>query len=208
MGAISPILSINEVERRENDIAEEIVVTWNSIINRFENRTIEFCLKIKAVLERFPEENVKHIFQKVSAHPDLKKSIGLDRVWAGIRLIKKRPEVIEYYKAEEGNKDGLYKPVLKTDGGVNFEFYLEMYKHHLDDGVRSAIEDRAKQEGWGYRRLLSEIRDTQDKLALTTKDEQILKSVLMREILGRLRGLSLEQIKLVKEYILEVKENS
>jgi len=204
MGQVRPYLSINEVERTENFAAEQIVESWNEIVNRFENRTIEFCLKVKEILAEFPEESVKNIFRKVSQHPNLKHGISLDRVWAGVRLINKRPDVIEYYKAEDGTKEGLYEPLLKADGAVNFEFYIEMYKHKIDEGVRVSLEERAKDEGWGYRRLLEEIRDSQDKLALTTGDEKILKSVLMREILGLLRSKPLSFIREVRFMIDEI----
>jgi hypothetical protein len=168
-----------------------------------ENNTIKFCMKIYETLKLLPEASAREIMRKVSKHPKLKKGISVDRAWAGLRLIKNRPDVVEYQNATEEQRKELNKPVLKEDGNVNYEFYIEMYKHRLDEGVRAALEDQAKREGWSYRRLIKEIRAVKDKVALTTEDEKVMKSLLIREIIGLLRRMSLQFIREVKQEIIQ-----
>lgn len=180
-------------------IVENIVDEWNRVVTSVENNTIRFCKKIEETLKLLPKSSAREIMIKVSKHPKLKRGISVHRAWAGLRLLRNRPDIIEYDESTPEQKKDMEQPVLKEDGNVNFEFYIEMYKHKLDEGVRGALEHQAKGEGWSYRRLIKEIRSVKDKVALTTEDEKALKSIILRDIIGLLKGLNLDLLKEVKQ---------
>ena len=193
---------IQKVESRE-EIVQKIVDEWNNLVTKVESGTIAFCLKVQKTLKKYPDKTAKEIIQDVSNHPDLVKSISLDRAWAGLRLIKKRPDVIEYSKANLEERKNLESPVLKQDGEVNYEFYIELYKHHIDEGIRSNLEAKAIKDDWSYRRLLDEIKKTKNpELDL---EEITEKRKLIREIAGI---LSSKNLKFIKSYrkLLDEKE--
>ena len=178
-----------------------IVEEWNKLATNIENTTISFAITVDRILKKYPEDSAKSIIKKVSEHPNIKRAVSVDRAWAGLRLIRNRPEVIEYANSTPEEKESMEKPVLKQDGNVNYEFYIELYKHKVDEGVRIALEEKAKEESWSYRRLLDEIRRAKDKTELNTEETRFEKSKLIREIAGILKSKPLSFIRQIREML-------
>lgn len=193
-----------ELTDSDNELVLQIVNEWNSVLTGFENNTIEFCLRVNKVLGKYSELIAKDIILKVSKHPELKRGISVDRAWAGLRLIKNRPDVIEYYKTTPSERGKFSDdPVLKQDGNINFEFYLELYKYKLDEGIRANLESQAKEDGWSYRRLIQEIRGVKEKIELTTDEQKVVKMNYIREIIGFLKSKNITELRIIRDSLFK-----
>lgn len=199
---------------KEDKIVEQIVDEWNSIVRTFENNTIKICRFIKELTIDYPDESIKEILKKVKDHPKI-KSIGVDRIYQGLRLINKRPELVEFHdKVVSGKKPELTDdtPYLKEDGQVFWEYYFELDKSGLSDGVKIQIEREGKMEKWSYRKLKEKIyeakEDTKNHEPGYSKKE---KFELIRQISGMIRSLEIHHLRgiftLVKDFLEEEKEN-
>jgi len=132
-------LGKHEMEKIVNSIVDK----WNEIIKGFENTTITLCLMVKDMLDEYPDATIKDIMREVKAHPQIKRFVSLDRIWQGMRLVKNKPELIEYHKKTSEEKAKVpeeAKPYLKQDGEVFWEFYFELEKRPLSSAVKVMLE--------------------------------------------------------------------
>jgi len=199
-----------EVVPTEQEAVDKIVIEWNDIVTHFENSTIAFCKKISKILKNYPDESVKGILKKVNKHPDIKKTISIHRIWQGLRLINKRPDLIEYMENDEYKDEAAEHelPYIKKDGNIFWEFYFELYKYNLNDGVRTILEQKGKREHWSYRDLKQEIRIARDEIELTTEEEKKEYKLLRRKAIAIITKFRLNELKFVVAYLEEVFQNA
>ncbi len=199
-------------ENQINEVVETIVDKWNNLVEDVENTTIKLCTMINDMVKDYPQETTKNILQKVKQHPNVKRFVSLDRIWQGMRLIKRRPELLEYHqKSEEEKKQTSEeeKPYVKSDGRVFWEFYFELAKQPLSEGTIEQIEQDAKEEKWSFRDLRQNLKELKEQSEQplgheTTKKE---KQELIREITGMLKEFSVEQLRGIKTFCQEQNKN-
>jgi len=154
------------LESQINKVVEEIVIKWNGVVTNFQNATITLCLVVKDLLKDYPEQSVREILKKVKSHPNIKRLVSVDRIRQGLRLMKKRPELVEYQMLPEDKRSSYSKapPYVKKDGEIFWEFYLELAKHPISDGLMSTLEQKGIMNKWTYRELKQNISESLDEL--------------------------------------------
>jgi hypothetical protein len=194
-----------------DNIVENIVSKWNELVDVVQNTTIGLCLMIREMVKQYPEESVKEILQKVRAHPNIKRFVSVDRIWQGLRLMRQRPELIEYQRLPPQEKESLpeeEKPYLKKDGEIFWEFYFELAKQPLNEGVITLLERQGKEEKWTYRELKNKIQSAKDEIvdggAFENKQKE--KFELIRGIAGMLKSMQVDNIRKVNTYCKELTE--
>ncbi len=198
-------------ESEKNVLVEEIVKEWNGIVSTMQTPTIRLCLKIKEILKDHPQDTIKGILKMVSEHPNIKKFVSIDRIWQGMRLVKNRPDLIEFVEKSEEEKEGLdfkNKPYLKKDGEVFWEFYFELEKAPIGDMRRQMLEVDGKENLWSFRDLRRNIQDVKDELISPNGDLQTrkrLKNELLKQIIGILREFSVEKLNVSLTKLKEIK---
>jgi len=203
---IVTVLSDSEKEY----LVETIVKEWNDIVNTMQNTTIRLCLKIKEILKDHPQETVKDILRMVSEHPNIKKFVSIDRIWQGMRLVKNRPDLIDYVERTEEEREALdfkNKPYLKKDGEVFWEFYFELEKAPIGDMRRQMLEVDGKENLWSFRELRRNIQDVKDELASPNGEIQARKRAkieLLKQTMAILRTLSVEKLSLALTSLREI----
>ena len=180
----------------EDLVVEEIVKDWNNMVNNVENSTISFCVRLNDKLKEYPQDSVRSILKKVNTHPDIKRTLSLDRIWQGLRLIKRRPDLLYNGPIEEEDK-----PYLKKDGSIFWEFYFELYKHNIPEDTRHYLEEKGKTESWSYRDLRNNIISAKDKLDLSTVEDKNEKRLLLIEMNTFLSKQELSVLKNLWEHI-------
>ena len=211
VGSVGHIIPASKTElivddKTEDEIVEEIVVNWNRMVTKVQNATIDLSLMVKKLTKDRPDETIKDIFKKVREHPNIKMFVSLDRIWQGLRLINKRPELIEYHNLDEDQKNNLpedRKPYLKKDGEVFWEFYFELAKQNLNEGILVQIEQEGKREGWSFRTLRSKLQEIKDEITNPGAyvSERAEKSELIGKIMVSVRKLPVEELRGVYKYI-------
>lgn len=179
-------------------VVEDIVLEWNGLVNDFQNTTIKLCLMIKEMIKDFPDESVKDILKKVREHPNIKQFVSIDRIWQGMRLINKRPDLITYHnKTDEEKKAIEDKPYIKKDGEIFWEFYFELAKQHLSDQAITMLEIEGKTDKWSFRQLRDKIQDAKEELSHPTGFEARKKEKyeVIRKIMAMIRHLPLENLR-------------
>jgi len=181
-------------------VVEQIVNKWNELVTVVQNTTIGLCLMIKSMTKDFPDETVKDILKKVKAHPNIKRFVSIDRIWQGMRLINKRPDLIEYSRLSEEEKEAISeheKPYIKKDGEVFWEFYFELAKQPLSDNTIMMLEMDGKANRWSYRELRSKIQEVKDENdnpgGFETRRQE--KAELIKKISGICRQLQVEKLR-------------
>ena len=187
-------------ETEIDKIVEQIVDKWNNLVRNLENTTIRMCLMINEYIKKYPDKTVKEILRRVRQHPNIRRFVSIDRIWQGMRLIRKRPDLIEYYSKSEQEKQGVpeeQKPYLKKDGEVFWEFYFELAKQPLSDNTLLMLELDGKKNQWSFRQLrnkLSEIKgEYAEPLGFETKKQE--KYELIKQILAICRELPIENLR-------------
>jgi len=197
----------------ENELVDQIVVNWNSIVATYENSTIKFAVQLKELFKVYPEKTAKQIIDKVKDHPDLKPTISVDRIYQGWRLVENRPDiakfVLEYTPKQLLELPREEQPILKRDGSVAVEHYFELYKRPglIDESMKSHLEGEAKKNVWTVKQLKDRIRDITTDLSEPDQKTRAEKGQLIKEILGMLRTLPVEKIRGVKKFAEEIKED-
>jgi hypothetical protein len=193
------------------DAVEEIVEKWNAVIKNFENTTITLCMMIKERLKDCPDESVKEILQRVKKHPNIKRFVSVDRIWQGMRLIKERPELIQYHNMDAEARTAVSEsqtPYMKQDGTINWEFYFQLVKQKLSPGVLQALEMEGKSEGWSVRQLKQKIEEARDEMEHPGEFETRRKEKheLIRKVLAIMRQLPVENIRRVYTFAQDLQK--
>jgi len=183
-----------------NQVVNDIVIQWNNLVKNFQNTTIQLCLMVQDMLKDYPDESVKEILKKVKTHPNIKRFVSIDRIWQGLRLIKRRPELIEYNSLAEEKKEELpieKKPYIKKDGEIFWEFYFELEKQPFSQGVTAQIEQQGKEEQWSFRQLRDHIQDTKEMMnhpgEFETRKKEKFENI--KKINAIMRQLPIEKIR-------------
>lgn len=201
-----------EIVKSDKQIVEEIVDRWNDMVTTLQNTTIQLCMMIQDMLKDYPTESIKNILDEVKRHPRIKRFVSIDRIWQGMRLVKNRPELIEYTKLPpEEQKEVSYKkrPYLKSDGTIFWEFYFELEKAPLNPLERDMLEIEGKEQRWSYRDLRNKIQERKDELEsprgeiYSRKQE---KHDLIKSCAAMLRELAVEQLRDAKKLLEHLKK--
>lgn len=164
----------------QDSFVSVLVNKWNSIVSNLENQTILFSKMVVKALEGQTDNTVTEVVQKIKSHPDLKLTISKDRIWQGVRLIKARPDLVSAPRVNTEDQD-YYR---KKDGTKNYEFYFELYKYNIPEGMRAYFETLGKSRGWSVRQLRENILDyREDKLtpqeSLRMKKREHIKEIIL-----------------------------
>jgi hypothetical protein len=203
---------ITKWTEHEDNLVSQIVSNWNVIVLNVENSTIKFGMVLTELLSSYPETTAKEIIRRVKLHPDLKPTISTDRIYQGWRLCKNRPElarmIAEYTPKKLLELPEKDRPILKRDGTVAVEHYLELYKRPglIDEGMKIHLEEEAKKNKWTVQQLKDKINEVTVDLKEPQEKERIQKGELIRHIIMLLRTLDVAKLRGVKSFILELKE--
>jgi len=183
----------------QDQVVEKIVVEWNKHVDLVQNQTIKLCLLIKEMTHDLPKESVKNILNEVKQHPNIKRFVSIDRIWQGMRLISRRPELIDYVEMNEEKKKELsvqQTPYIKKDGEVFWEYYFELEKHNITPLDRDIIEKTGKEEGWTCKQLREQIQQKRDQMASTgdTYIKNQIKNEKVFKCIAIIKSLSYEKI--------------
>jgi len=189
------------------EVVEQIVDKWNSLVTTVQNTTIRLCLMIQDMIKDYPEATVKEVLQQVRSHPNIKRFVSIDRIWQGLRLIKRRPELIQYHHKNEEDKEKTpeqEKPYLKKDGEIFWEFYFELAKQPMSEGILVQIERQGKEEGWSFRDLRKKISEAKDEISDEPTNSKNEKYELIKQLIAVCRNLKVENVRgvlsLAKEF--------
>lgn len=155
----SELIKLDELNKTK--LVEDIVEKWNILVENVQNLTIQLCLYIKEQMKNYDSASITEVMNEVKKHPKIKRFVSIDRIWQGMRLIERRPDVIQYMISPEDVKDQVddeKKPILKKDGDVFIEAYFELEKSPLPPLERDMLEYDAKENNWSYRELKNAIK--------------------------------------------------
>jgi hypothetical protein len=183
-----------------SELVEKIVTEWNKHVDIVQNNTIKLCLGIKEILKGLDHNTVKEIMNEVKSHPNIKQFVSVDRIWQGMRLIDRRPELIEYVTKPEEERQQIpetKKPYTKKDGEIFWEYYFELEKHGgLNKLERDILEKTGIEEGWTSKKLREEIQVRKDELAqkgdLYLKNQ--LKNTAIAKCIALLKSMSFDKV--------------
>jgi len=153
------MIKLDQMEKTK--LVEDIVEKWNILIENVQNLTIQLCLYIKEQMKEYDSASITEVMNEVKKHPKIKRFVSIDRIWQGMRLIERRPDVIQYMISPEDVKETVEdekKPILKKDGDVFIEAYFELEKSPLPPLERDMLEIDAKENNWSYRELKNAIK--------------------------------------------------
>jgi hypothetical protein len=191
----------------EDALVEKIVDNWNSIVGTYENSLLKFAMYLNEILTTYPEQTAKEIIAKAKMHPKIKLTVSTDRIYQMWRLVKNRPDIPRYVlemKPEE--RQALPKekqPILKKDGTVAIEQYLELYKRPqlVDEGMKTHLEQESKEKGWTVKEMKEKIMEvTASTETPAVGNAAIEKGQLIKEILGILKVLPVHKVRGVKKF--------
>lgn len=194
----------NDELLEEGKLVEAIVNKWNEIVSATENKTIQFSMIVHNLLKDFPNEKKNSIMQQVVKHENLRTTISKDRIYQGLRLIERRPDLVEY-TPEEKLSDEDAGPYLKDDGSVFFEFYFELEKYKLGNDSKVRLEKEGKENNWSVRELRRQIYKERDLITGDAKNER--KRELIRLVTGKIRSLNVPQLESLTYIIDEIKND-
>lgn len=194
------------VTKDVSGVVEDIVHKWNEMVIDLQNTTIRICLMIQETLKDFPEETIKDILNKVKTHPDIKQFVSIDRIWQGMRLVNRRPDIISFGDKSDEEKnlmDFKKKPYLKKDGEIFWEFYFELEKAPFNQLTKEMLELEGKKDLWSFRELRRQIQDKKDELSLPhlSLEAKQLKCELIKQISGMIRGFDLSKLRDAKKLL-------
>jgi len=188
-------------EQDKSKLVEDIVNRWNSLVEGVQNLTISLCLYIKESMKDYPSESIKEVMDRVKKHPNIKKFVSTDRIWQGMRLLERRPDVIEYMLSPEQVKQDRFDeektPILKKDGEVFIEAYFELEKSPLPRNERDILEIDARENNWSYRELKEAIRKRTDELKNPGSDWTELhlqRDSLISQIITVVKSMPIEKL--------------
>jgi len=194
-----------------DDVVEKIVSKWNSLVVNFQNTTISLCLMVQDMIKDYPDEAVKDILKKVKEHHNIKRFVSTDRIWQGMRLIRKRPDLIQFHNQNVEEREKVpeeKKPYIKKDGEIFWEFYFELAKQPLSDKTLMMIEIEGKEKKWSFRDLRTKLADTKDeqKEPLGYESKKKEKYELIKQILGICKSLTIDDLKKTIKNCKELQE--
>jgi len=178
----SPYKEVALIEEQDK-IVEALVKEWNIIITEYENKTIMFAVKVKELMNGYPESTISEIIDKVRNHPNLKqKAHSKDRIMQGLRLMKERPALIESKK-------------------MSWEFYFQLYKWNIDPGLRAELEEKGIAEKWSTRKLSKEMQKLQEETENPNTLRRIQKQSLIRELIFMCKDLQPDDLRSIRQHI-------
>lgn len=192
----------DEIEE-EQKLVKAIVDKWNELVTAAENKTIQFALIVSRLLKDFPTEKKKYIIKKVVKHKDLKTSISKDRIYQGLRLIERRPDLIAFTPGEP-NPDLKVEPYLKEDGSIFWEFYFELFKYQLGDDSKVRLEKDGKKNKWSVRDLRQNIYKERDLITGDARNDR--KKDLLKVIFAKIKTLDVKKLEIVDDFIDSIKD--
>jgi len=180
----SPYKEVALIEEQDK-IVEALVKEWNIIITEYENKTIMFAVKVKELMNGYPESTISEIIDKVRNHPDLKqKAHSKDRIMQGLRLMKERPALIESKK-------------------MSWEFYFQLYKWNIDPGLRAELEEKGIAEKWSTRKLSKEMQKLQEETENPNTLRRMQKQSLIRELIFMCKDLQPDDLRSIRQHIAD-----
>ena len=191
---------ITPLNKDVDEVVEKIVSKWNELVTVVQNTTIGLCLMIKEMTIDYPDDTIKDVLTKVKQHPDIKRFVSIDRIWQGMRLIKKRTDLIEYMGMKPEDKQVLSeekKPYLKKDGEIFWEFYFELAKQPMSDQTIMMLELDGKSQSWSFRQLREKIQEIKEETdqPLGYSDNRKEKGELLKKIIGVCRVLPVDRLR-------------
>ena len=180
----------------QDKLVEVLVNKWNSVVTLMENQTIMFSKMVLKALEGQSDKAIADVVQKIKDHPDLKLTISRDRIWQGIRLIKARPDLIE---APDLNSELDKEVYRKKDGTKFYEFYFELYKHNMPEGMRKYFETLGIGRNWTVRALRENIADYKEDKHTPQEQWREQKRKDMQEIIKLCRFMHPKGVTIVLE---------
>jgi hypothetical protein len=198
----------NELIEEQDKIVGALVFEWNHIIGDYENRTIMWAMKVQEILRGYPDQTIKAVLEKIRQHPDLRSPMqSKDRIMQGIRLVRDEPKLVQWIKMTPAQRQRVPtedRPYVKEDEtlALNTEFYFLMKKWVIDPGFRGELEDRAKAEHWGTRRLIQEIQKLRQEAAEPNTRRRLQKAQAIKDVIFMIKDLQPEQIREVKDHIM------
>jgi hypothetical protein len=194
-------------DKQEVDqVVDQIVQKWNGLVMVVQNTTIGLCLMIKEMTKEYPDATIKEVLQRVKQHPNVKRFVSVDRIWQGMRLIERRKELIDYERMTPEEKAKVpeeNKPYLKPDGDIFWEYYFELAKHPLNEGILVQIEQEGKEKKWSFRELKQKIYEVKEEISDPFRfvNKRLERDELMKSIMYRLRMLTVEEVRVVFDYV-------
>lgn len=155
----------DELEQEEK-LVSAIVKTWNNLIQITECKTIQFAVVVDKILKDYPDEKRNSIIKKVMSSPKLKSNLSRDRIYQGLRLIRRRPDLINYTPDKNQN----IEPYLKEDGSIFWEFYMTLEKYALGVDSKLRLEQQGIKEKWSTRELQKAIYKERELLTGDSKN--------------------------------------
>jgi len=180
----------------KEDLLSNMVSEWNSILIPYNRLMFDFCTKLSELRKQFEHDSFATIIREFSNHPEIRHPPSPGRIWQYLKLMENKPKIlnaIEFPERKE-NKDEYY---YKKDGSLFTEFYIELYggRHSLPDDVAKVLEKRGRKEKWSYRQLIDKIHEATEDSELMTGNAKLEKAALLRKIIGKLKSLSVDQLK-------------
>jgi len=180
----------------KEDLLNNMVSEWNAILIPYNRLMFDFCTKLSQLRKQFEHESFASIIREFSSHPTIRHPPSPGRIWQYLKLMENKPKIlaaIEFPDKKENQSEYYYK----KDGTLFTEFYIELYggRHALPDEVARVLEKRGKKEKWSYRTLIDKIHEAREDSELMTGNAKLEKASLLRKIIGRLKSLSVDQLK-------------
>jgi hypothetical protein len=201
---------LKEWTPHEDALVEKIVDNWNNIVGEYENKLMKFAMYLDEILKTYPDQTAKAIIQKAKDHPKIKLTVSTDRIYQMWRLVKNRPDIPKYVlemKPEERQAiPQSMQPILKKDGTVAIEQYLELYKRPqlIDETMKTHLEQESKEKGWTVKELKEKIVEVTTQAEPTSTgtgmNPAIEKGQLIKEILGICKILPIHKLRGVKKF--------
>ena len=185
-----------EKAMEKNELLSNMVGEWNGIVVPYNKSMFTFCKKLSELKKQFEHDSFSTIIREFSNHPDIRHPPSVGRIWQYIKLLDNKPEILKAieYPDKKSNKENYY---YKKDGSLFTEFYIELFggRHALPDEVARVLEKRGRSESWSYRDLIEKIHEAKEDSDLTTVGSRLEKANLIRNIIAKLRTLSVADLK-------------
>ena len=180
----------------KKDMISNMVSEWNNIVVPYNSLMFKFCNKLAVLRKQFEHAPFATIIREFSNHPDIRDPPSPGRIWQFLKLMENKPKILNAIECPD-KKENQTEYYYKKDGTLFTEFYIELYggRHALPTDVSKVLEKRGIKEKWSYRQLIDKIHEAREDTELMTGNERLEKASLLRKIIGKLKGLSVVQLK-------------
>jgi hypothetical protein len=196
-----------DLVEEEDKVIDQWVKEWNDVVIGFESSTLKFCQRLNEFLQQFPFETKNNLIKRITSHPNIKRSLSPLRIYQNVKLLENRPDILDAVE-RTGSRENKKNYYYKKDGSLFTEFYIELYanRHNIPSDVAKSLELKGIENKWTYRELVDEIHKAKEEYNLTPDTDRWEKAKVMKEIIASLRGLSLENVKRIRQMIYEIKK--